>query len=203
MTKNVKLEINNTGFVDIPCNETIHRDDNQIFHLCKYNIKDQFIGYSDVIFSPKDTYKLLYPDYTNPLNPYNIALSSETLSAITSIANKYLSDKRIYIPVSLEKPNYYYFVARGSGKSIKELCYVAKVMSNYSSHIVSNVYSSEYKTQNYKSDIENLYKDKIFHKALDYYLTNIHHNQRSNNKEEMSCFKLIVDRNNTNKKFHQ
>lgn len=23
MTKNVKLEINNTGFVDIPCNETI------------------------------------------------------------------------------------------------------------------------------------------------------------------------------------
>lgn len=41
MTKNVKLEINNTGFVDIPCNKTIHRDDNQIFHLCKYNIKDQ------------------------------------------------------------------------------------------------------------------------------------------------------------------
>lgn len=202
MTKNVKLEINNTGFVDIPYNKTIYRDDNQIFHLCKYNIKDQFIGCSDVIFSPKDTYKLLYPDYTNPLNPYNIALLSETLSAITSITNKYLSDKRIYIPVSLEKPNYYYFVARGSGKSIKELCYVAKVMSNYSSHIVSNVYSSEYKTQNYKSDMENLYKDKIF-KALDYYLTNIHHNQRSNNKEEMSCFKLIVDRNNTNKKFHQ
>lgn len=44
MTKNVKLEINNTGFVDIPCNETMHRNDNQIFHLCKYNIKDQFIG---------------------------------------------------------------------------------------------------------------------------------------------------------------
>lgn len=179
MAKNVKLEINNTGFVDIPCNETIHRDDNQIFHLCKYNIKDQFIGYSDVIFSPKDTYKLLYPDYTNPLNPYNIALSSETLSAITSITNRYLSDKRIYIPVSLEKPNYYYFVARGSGKSIKELCYVAKVMSNHSSHMLSTTYSSEYKAQNYKSDMENLYKDKIFHKALDYYLTNIHHNQRT------------------------
>lgn len=203
MTKNVKLEINNTRFVDIPCNETIHRDDNQIFHLCKYNIKDQFIGYSDVIFSSKDTYKLLYPDYTNPLNPYNIILSSATLSEITNITNKYLSDKRIYIPVSLEKPNYYYFVARGSGKSIRELCYVTKVMSNYSSHMISTVYSSEYKTQNYKSDMDNLYKDKIFHKALDYYLTNIHHNQRSNNKEEMSCFKLIVDRNNTNKKFHQ
>lgn len=129
--------------------------------------------------------------------------SSETLSAITSITNKYLSDKRIYIPISLEKPNYYYSIARGSGKSIRELCYVAKVMSNHSSHMISTVYSSEYKTQNYKSDMENLYKDKIFHKALDYYLTNIHHNQRSNNKEEMSCFKLIADRNNTNKKFHK
>ena len=203
MTKNVKLEINNTGFVDIPCNETIHRDDNQIFHLCKYNIKDQFIGYSDVIFSPKDTYKLLYSDFTNPLNSYNITLSSETLSAITSITNKYLADKRIYIPVSLEKPNYYYLVARGSGKSIRELCYAIKVMSNHSSHMLSTTYLSEYKTQNYKSDMENLYKDKIFHKALDYYLTNIHHNQKSNNKEEMSCFKLIADRNNTNKKFHK
>lgn len=129
--------------------------------------------------------------------------SSATLSEITDITNKYLSDKRIYIPVSLEKPNYYYFVARGSGKSIRELCFVAKVMSNHSSHMISTVYSSEYKTQNYKSDMDNLYKDKIFHKALNYYLTNIHHNQRSNNKEEMSCFKLIADRNNTNKKFHK
>lgn len=139
----------------------------------------------------------------DPLNSYNITLSSETLSEITFITNKYLADKRIYIPVSLEKPNYYYLVARGSGKSIRELCYVAKVMSNHSSHMLSTTYSSEYKTQNYKSDIENLYKDKIFHKALDYYLTNIHHNQRSNNQEEMSCFKLIADRNNTNKKFHK
>lgn len=146
----------------------------------------------------------IYPSNYDPLNPYNITLSSATLSRITSITNKYLADKRIYIPVSLEKPNYYYFVARGSGKSIKELCYVAKVMSNYSSHMISTVYSSEYKTQNYKSDMKNLYKDKIFHKASDYYLTNIHHNQRSNNQEEMSCFKLIDDRNNdTNKKFHK
>lgn len=95
----------------------------------------------------------IYPSNYDPLNPYNITLSSATLSRITSITNKYLADKRIYIPVSLEKPNYYYFVARGSGKSIKELCYVAKVMSNYSSHMISTVYSSEYKTQNYKSDI--------------------------------------------------
>lgn len=140
----------------------------------------------------------------DPLNSYNITLSSETLSEITFITNKYLADKRIYIPVSLEKPNYYYLVARGSGKSLRELYYyAAKVMSNHSSHMISTVYSSEYKTQNYKSDMENLYKDKIFHKVLDYYLTNIHHNQRSNNQEEMSCFKLIADRNNTNKKFHK
>ncbi len=204
MTKNVKSEIKNTGFLDIPCNETIYHNDNNTFHLCKYNIKDQFIGYSDVIFSPKDTYKLLHPDYTNPLNPYNVTLSSATLSKITDITNKYLSDKRIYIPVSLEKPNYYYLVARGSGKSIRELYYATKIMSNHSSHMLSTTYSSEYKTQSYKSDMENLYKDKIFHKALDYYLTNIHHNQRSDNQEEMSCFKLIADRNNnTNKKFHK
>ena len=203
MTKNVKSEIQNTGFANIPCDETIHCDDNHIFHLCKWNIKDQFIGYSDVIFSSKDTYKLLYPNYTNPLNPYNITLSSETLSAITSTTNKYLSDKRIYISISLEKPNYYYSIARGNGKSIRELCYVAKVMSNHYSYMLSTTYSSEYKAQNYKSDMENLYKDKIFHKALDYYLANIHHNQRSNNKDEMSCFKLITDKNNTNKKFHK
>lgn len=146
----------------------------------------------------------IYPSDYNPLNPYNVTLSSATLSRIISITNEYLSDKRIYIPVSLEKPNYYYLVARGSGKSIRELCYVAKVMSNHSSlYGIKYIYSSEYKIQNYKSDMKNLYKDKIFHKALDYYLTNIHHNQRSNNKEEMNCFKLIADINNTNKKFHK
>lgn len=204
MANNVKSEIKNTGFADIPCDETIHRDDNHIFHLCKWNIKDQFIGYSDVIFTHKDTHRLLHPDYTNSLNPYNVTLSSATLSRITNITNKYLADKRIYISVSLEKPNYYYSIARGSGKSIRELYYATKVMSNHSSHMISTVYSSEYKTQNYKSDMENLYKDNIFHKALHYYLTNIHYNQRSNNKEEMNCFKLIANRNNnTNKKFYK
>lgn len=204
MTKNVKLGTNNTGFVDISCNETIHRDDNQIFHLCKYNIKDQFIGYSDVIFSPKDTYKLLYSDYTNPLNLYNITLSSETLSRITNITNKYLSDKIIYIPISLEKSNYYYSIARGSGKSIRELCYVVKVISNYYSHMLSTTYSSEYKIQNYKSDMENFYKAMISQKIFNSYITqNNSTKQRSNNKEEMSCLKIIADKSNTNKKFHK
>ena len=130
--------------------------------------------------------------------------SLATLSEITDITNKYLSDKRIYIPVSLEKPNYYYSIARGSGKSIRELCYVAKVMSNHSSHMISTTYSSEYKTQNYKSDIENLYKVMISQKILNSYETqNNITKQRNNNQEEMSCFKLIADRNNTNKKFHK
>lgn len=50
MTKNVKSEIQNTGFADILCDEAIHRDDNHIFHLCKWNIKDQFIGYGSNFF---------------------------------------------------------------------------------------------------------------------------------------------------------
>ena len=48
MANNVKSEIKNTGFADIPCDETIHRDDNHIFHLCKWNIKDQFIGWVQI-----------------------------------------------------------------------------------------------------------------------------------------------------------
>lgn len=100
MTKNVKSEIQNTGFADILCDETIHRDDNHIFHLCKWNIKDQFIGYSDVIFTHKDTHRLLHPDYTNSLNPYNVTLSSATLSRITNISPSYIFI--IYLLVSLD-----------------------------------------------------------------------------------------------------
>ena len=121
----------------------------------------------------------IYPSDYNPPNPYNVTLSSETLSRITNITSKYLSDKKIYIPVSLEK-------------------------SNYSSHMLSTTYSSEYKTQNYKSDMENLYKKIISEKILNSYETqNNSTKQRSNNKEEMSCLKIIADKNNTNKKFHK
>ena len=146
----------------------------------------------------------IYPSDYDPLNPYNITLSSATLSRITNITNKYLSDKRIYIPVLLEKPNYYYSIARGSGKSIRELCYVAKVISNYSSYMLSTTYSPEYTAQNYKSDIENLYKKIISEKILNSYITqNNATKQRSNNQEEMSCFKFIANKSNTNKKFHK
>lgn len=63
-----------------------------------------------------------------------------------------------------------------------------------------NPYSPEYTLQNYKSDMENLYKAMISQKILNSYTTqNIITKQRSNNQEEMSCLKLIADRNNTNK----
>ena len=58
--------------------------------------------------------------------------------------------------------------------------------------------------QNYKSDMENLYKKIISEKIFNSYETqNNSTKQRSNNKEEMSCLKIIADRNNTNKKFHK
>ena len=67
-----------------------------------------------------------------------------------------------------------------------------------------NPYSPEYTVQNYKSDMENLYKKIISEKILNSYITqNNSTKQRSNNQEEMSCLKLIADRNNTNKNFHK
>ena len=58
--------------------------------------------------------------------------------------------------------------------------------------------------QNYKSDMENLYKKIISEKILNSYITQNNSNkQRSNNQEEMICLKLIADRNNTDKKFHK
>ena len=52
--------------------------------------------------------------------------------------------------------------------------------------------------------IENLYKKIFSQKILNSYTTqNNSVKQRSNNQEEMSCLKLIADRNNTNKNFHK
>ena len=133
----------------------------------------------------------------------NNALSSATLSKITDITNKYLSDKRIYIPEITPK-SYYYF-SRGYGKSIRELRYFIKLISDSEKRQFSyNPYSPEYTVQNYKSDMENLYKKIISEKILNSYITqNNSTKQRSNNQEEMSCLKLIADRNNTNKNFHK
>lgn len=51
---------------------------------------------------------------------------SAILSKITDITNKYLSDKRTYIPGIT--PRSYYYLSRGYGKSIRELCYFIKLI---------------------------------------------------------------------------
>ena len=133
----------------------------------------------------------------------NNVLPSAILSKITDITNKYLSDKRIYIPgITLMS---YYHLSRGYGKLLRELCYFMKLISDSEkSQFPYNPYSPEYTVQNYKSDMENLYKAMISQKILNSYTTqNNATKQRSNSQEEMSCFKLIADRNNTNKKFHK
>lgn len=133
----------------------------------------------------------------------NNALSSETLSKITDITNKYFTDKRIYIPGIT--PKSYFYPSRGNGKSIRELRYFIKLISDSKKRQFSyNPYSPEYTVQNYKSDMENLYKKIISENILNSYITqNNSTKQRSNNQEEMSCLKLISDRNNTNKNFHK
>ena len=132
----------------------------------------------------------------------NVPLSA-TLLKITTITNKYLSDKRIYIPGIT--PKSYYHLSRGNGKSIRELCYFIKlILDSEKSRYLYNLYSQEYTVQNYKSDMENLYKKIISEKILNSYITqNNSTKQRNNNQEEMSCLKLISDRNNTNKNFHK
>lgn len=133
----------------------------------------------------------------------NNILSSATLSKITTITNKYFADKRIYIPGIT--PKSYFYPSRGNGKSIRELRYFMKLISDSEkSQFSYNPYSPEYTVQNYKSDMENLYKKIISEKILNSYETqNNSTKQRSNNKEEMSCLQIIADKNNTNKKFHK
>lgn len=56
-------------------------------------------------------------------------------------------------------------------------------------------YPNEYKVYDYKSDMENLYKKIISEKIFNSYITqNNSTKQRSNNKEEMSCLKIIADK---------
>lgn len=100
----------------------------------------------------------------------NNNLSLVILSKITDITNKYLSDKRIYIPGIT--PRSYYYLSRGYGKSIKELRYFMKLISDSErSQFSYNPYSLEYTVQNYKSDMENLYKAMISQKILNSYET--------------------------------
>ena len=133
----------------------------------------------------------------------NNNLSSVILSRIANITNKYFADKRIYIPGIT--PKSYYYLSRSYDKSIRELRYFMKLISDSEkSQFSYNPYTPEYTVQNYKSDMKNLYKAIISQKILNSYTTrNNITKQKSNNQEEMSCLKLITDRNNTNKKFHK
>ena len=115
----------------------------------------------------------------------NNVLSSATLSRITNITNKYFADKRIYI--SGITPQSYYYLSRGYGKSIRELCYFIKLISDSEKNqFSSNLYSLEYTVQNFKSDIENLYKKIIFEKRLNS-LTHMKHKNHINQKENFIC----------------
>lgn len=153
-----------------------------------------------------DGYIEFDPQYFYGISNYhknNNNLSSVILSRIANITNKYLADKRICIPEIT--PQSYYYLSRGNGKSLRELCYFMKLISDSEkSQFSYNPYSPEYTVQNYKSDMENLYKAMICKKILNSYTTqNNFTKQRNNNKEEMSSLKLIADKNNTNKKFHK
>ncbi|MBS7122859.1 hypothetical protein [Faecalibacillus intestinalis] len=142
----------------------------------------------DITFTSSEIYKLLHP-----VKQHSI-LFSATLNKIKSITNKYLSDKRIYIPGII--PQSYHYLSRGYDKSIRELCYFIKlILDSEKSRYLYNPYSSEYTVQNYKSDMENLYKKIISEKIFNSYITqNNSTKQRSNNKEEMSCLKIIADK---------
>ena len=162
---------------------------------CDYWRKHIYDRYIE--FDPQYFYGL-----SNHYKNNNVPLSA-TLLKITTITNKYLSDKRIYIP-GITPKSYYYF-SRGYGKSIRELRYFIKlILDSEKSRYLYNLYSQEYTVQNYKSDMENLYKKIISEKILNSYITqNNSTKQRNNNKEEISCLKIIADKNNTNKKFHK
>ena len=173
------------------------------YNFCYQHNDNNFDGSFDIILDYQDAYRLITSNIFQPLTIYKWNLSSVTLSKITDITNKYLSDKRIYI--SGITPQLYYHLTRGSGKSIRELCYFMKLISDSEkSQFSYNPYSPKYTVQNYKSDMENLYKAMISQKILNSYTTqNNITKQRNNNQEEMSCLKLIADRNNINKKFHK
>ena len=162
---------------------------------CDYWRKHIYDGYIE--FNPQYFYGV-----SNHYKNNNVPLSA-TLLKITTITNKYLSDKRIYIPGIT--PKSYYYLSRGYGKSIRELRYFMKLISDSEkSQFSYNPYTPEYTVQNYKSDMKNLYKKIISEKILNSYITqNNSTKQRNNNQEEMSCLKIIADRNNTNKNFHK
>lgn len=177
------------------------------YDFCYQHNDNNFDGSFDIIFNYyQDTYRLITSNIFQPLTIYKWNLSSAVSSKIANITNKYLADKRIYIP-GITTKSYLYSLGE-YGKSI-DVYDVIKLMFNSEKKQFSFLYNpypctSEYTVQNYKSDMENLYKAMISQNILNLYITqNNSTKQRSNNKEEMSCLKIIADKNNTNKKFHK
>lgn len=164
------------------------------YDFCYQHNDNNFDESLDIILDYQDAYRLITSNIFQPLTIYKWNFSSATLNKIKSITNKYLTDKRIYIPGIT--PKSYLYPSRGNGKSIRELCYFIKLISDSEKNqFSSNLYSSEYTVQNYKFDMENLYKAMISQKILNSYETqNNSTKQRSNNKEEMSCLKIIADK---------
>ena len=142
---------------------------------CDYWRKHLYDGYIE--FDPQYFYGV-----SNHYKNNNVPLSA-TLLKITTITNKYFADKRIYIPGIT--PKSYFYHSRGNCKSIRELCYFIKLISDSEKNQFSyNPYTPEYTVQNYKSDMKNLYKAMISQKILNSYTTrNNITKQRSNNQE--------------------
>lgn len=206
MSKNTKSENNITSFLDKKyqnelCNSPCIKPIVGLMYPYIYDIYNHYGYVTNVYHSLCEYIELVHKRKIYGIS--GVTISSATLLKITDITNKYLSDKRIYIPGII--PQSYHYFSRGNGKSFRELCYFIKLISDSEkSQFSYNSYSPEYTVQNYKSDMENLYKAMISQKILNSYTTqNNFTKQRNNNQEEMSCFKLIADRNNTNKKFHK
>lgn len=206
MSKNTKSENNITSFLDRKyqnelCNSPCIKPIVGLMYPYIYDIHNHYEYVTNVYHSLCE-----YIELTHKRKIYGISgvtISSATLSKITDITNKYLSDKRIYI--SRITPQSYHYLSKGNAKSFKELCYFIKIISDSEkSQFSYDPYPPEYTVQNYKFDMENLYKKMISQKILNSYATqNNIVKQRSNNQEEMSCLKLIADKNNTNKKFYK
>lgn len=88
---------------------------------------NNFDGSFDIILDYQDAYRLITSNIFQPLTIYKWNLSSAASSKITNITNN-LADKRIYIPGIT--PQSYYYLSRGYGKSIRELCYFMKLISD-------------------------------------------------------------------------
>lgn len=205
MSKNTKPENNITSFLDRKyqnelCNSPCIKPIVGLMYPYIYNIYNHYGYVTNVYHSLCEYIELIHKRKIYGIS--GVTISSATLSKITDITNKYLSDKRIYIPGII--PQSYHYFSRGNGKSFRELCYFIKLISDSEkSQFSYNPYLPEYTVQNYKSDMENLYKKIICKKLIISLSTNNSIKQRNNNQEEMSCLKLIADRNNTNKKFHK